>query len=174
MNCTDYKYFSLLDAPQRFCTSPTITCAECALRWSHLWRLKTPTTRLIVQSANNRETSKICSTGRLWGFPANTSSWEHTCQGYTGYFREPRWISTGLPEISRVNMTGIWKAISQFVCNKHVELWSAILDFQIHRLFSACQFRHCISCGWFVPISQWTSVVSPSRVLETYVWYVIE
>ena len=31
----------------------------------------------------------------------------HTCQGYPGYFREPHWNSMGLPEISRVTLTGM-------------------------------------------------------------------
>ena len=31
----------------------------------------------------------------------------HACQCYPGYFREPHWISMGLPEISRVTLTNM-------------------------------------------------------------------
>ena len=45
-------------------------------------------------------------------------------------------------------------------------------DFQIRWILCTCLFRRYISCCRDIRIPQWPTIVSTSRILETYAWYV--
>ena len=61
-------------------------------------------------------TAKRWAITPLYGLGAGTALWATTSQkhtaGYPGYFREPYWFSTGLPEISRVTWTGMTHSLT--------------------------------------------------------------
>ena len=61
-------------------------------------------------------TAKRWAITPLYGLGAGTALWSTTSQkhttGYPGYFREPHWFSTELPEISRVTWTGMTHSLT--------------------------------------------------------------